>query len=148
MHELLNTQQYIELTTYYKVSKNKHGVVSIIIIKEEEYNKMKLDENLKDKAKSLRTKWKIPNWKVGNELMESSMYFSIQKNDMDVNWNRYRDSRFKASLVDWDIKDENGNPVPLTTETIDMLSQPVAFAILRQFDEATRITDEEDEKND
>jgi len=147
-NELFSAQQYIDLTTYYKVDKNKHGVSRITILKEEEYNQLKVDEKQKDKVKSLKTKWKMPNWKTGNDLLDASSYFSVQKNDMDVNWNKYRDARFKASLVDWDCKDKDGNPVPVTSETIDQLSQPVAIALLKQFDDETRISDEVDEKND
>jgi hypothetical protein len=146
--ELFSTQSYIELVTYYKVDKNKHGVVNLTIIKEEDYNKLRLDEKKKEKAKSLKTKWRVPNWRMGNELIEATSFFNIQKNDMDVNWNRYRDARFKASLIDWDAKDSAGNPLPVTAETIDMLPQTVAFALLKQFDDACKIEDETDEKND
>ena len=146
MNELFNNQ-YIELTTYYKVEKNKSGVVNLVVITEKEFNTAKLNEKLKDSVKSLRTKWKVPNWKTGNDIYQMSSFWNPQKNDMDVNWNKYRDLRFKQSLVDWDAKTESGDTIPCNSETIDMLSENMAVAILKQFDEATRPSKEDEEKN-
>jgi hypothetical protein len=147
MNELFSSQQYIEVDLYYKIEKTKSGQNFPIVITEEEYNKLRLDEKLKDKAKSLKTSWQMPTWKNANDLLHSATIYNYQKNDMDIDWNSYRDKRLKQYLVKWDAKDKDGQEIPCNEETINMLHQNIALALLKKYDEATQIDKETETKN-
>lgn len=147
MHELFGSQQNLEIELFYKIEKTKNGQVVPLVITEDEYNKLKVDDKQKDKAKSLRTQWRMPTWRAANELLEASTYWNHMKQENDINWNRYRDQRLKALLLSWDAKTPTGEDIPCNEETINMLHQNIALSLLNKYDEATRVTEEDEVKN-
>lgn len=146
-HELFGSQQNLEIDLYYKIEKLKNGQIIPIVIPEEEHNKMKADDALKDRAKSIRTKWRMPTWKAANDLLQASTMYNFHRQEMDIDWNKYRDQRLKALLLGWDCKTPEGQDIPCNDETINMLHQNIALALLNKYDEATRVSKDDAEKN-
>lgn len=147
MNELFGSQQCLDLELFYKVEKTKGGHAIPVVITEDEFNKAKADPQNKVNVKSIRTKWRLPTWKSANDLLQSATVFNYHLNSMDTDWNKFRDSRLKALLVGWDCKDKDGIDIPCSEDTINMLHQNIALALLKQYDDATTVDKETETKN-
>lgn len=147
MHELFGSQQLIEVDLFYKIERTKNGQTIPVVLSEEDYNKMKANEKQKDSAKSIRTYWKIPTWKAANDMIQAATVYNYHKQDSDVDWNKFRDQRLKTLLVKWDAKGSDGEEIPCNEETINMLHQSIAFALLSKYDDMTKLSKDAEEKN-
>ena len=145
--ELFGANNLIDVELFYIVEKNAHGVPRITILSDEDAFTMKADEKQKDKVKCIKSKWRLPTWQGSNELLKRSTVYNFQKQESEVDWTMYRDARLKTCLVEWDIKDSAGNPVPLTETTIDNLHANIAMAMLLKYDTTVSPGKEESIKN-
>lgn len=147
MNELFGSQNYIDVELFYKIEKTKNGQFFPVPISEDDFNKAKADEKAKDKVKSLRTKWLMPTWKAANDLLQAATIYNFHKEEQDVDWNVFRDKRLKTYLIEWDAKENDGSAIPCNEENINMLHQNIALALLKKYDESTRVSQDEEQKN-
>lgn len=147
MNDLFSSQQSIEIELYYKLEKTKNGQSVPVVIKEEEYTKLKADAETKDRVKVLRTFWNSPSWKQANDLLKSSTTWNHFSQTSEIDWNVFRDQRLKSLLLKWDAKAADGTEIPCNESSINMLHQNIALKLLEMYDEATRVSPEEETKN-
>ena len=91
----------------------------------------------------LTTTWKRLTWKDWNTIFSKCLKNVTgadgqSRNDLDVIL--YREMKLKFCLKDWDLKDDNGAKVQVSSEIIDMLAPEVATALLDNFETVTEAT--------
>lgn len=138
--------QYIDLTLYYTIKKNKYGVNTVNIVPEEEAHKLLADETKKATVKSISTKWVQQSWRAAQDLMSKSMLYDHTSGESKFNAMMYRDARIKTCLVDWNVKDEDGTPMSCNEQTISSLNWEVAQGLLNLYESAL-MPDEDKEQN-
>jgi hypothetical protein len=88
----------------------------------------------------LRTVWRRLTWAEHNSISSKCM-INIPSPDgqIRVNWDaiRFRDLKLKTCLKGWDLLDENGNKIPVTTTVIDNLAPEVAHQLVNDFEKVT-----------
>ena len=152
--------QKVEVKLYYKEIV-KNGYQKIIIVQDEGVDELlkAQEEKIKEKKddgekitdedkpiKVLSTYWKTLSWGEQNNITKQS---EVQSPDgvQSVDYFRFRDLRIKKCLVDWDILDDKGNKVPVSSQAIDMLPSDVVMALLLKYDLIVGIDEQETEKN-
>jgi hypothetical protein len=108
----------------------------------EEYEKNKDNPNLKE----LNTGWKVPTWADHNRMYTECLKYTTNESGISVtnlDFIRFRDMKLKTCLKMWDIKDEEGRPIPVTPVKIDLLPPEVANELLSGFEKITEITPQE-----
>ena len=113
---------------------------------EKELKEMDLKQEEKDKYKSLLVTMKLLTWGLYNDLQESAMVVNNDTGDRHFNLKTYKENRLKKLLVKWDAVNDSGSPVAINEGSIAHLAPDVAESILRAYDEASFLT-EEQEKN-
>lgn len=144
---LFGGRALVDVDLYYTVEKTASGAARVVVLEDDQAFKMLTSEDNKERVKKIGTKWRLLTWAVSNNLLEQSTKFDHLRNDEAINWTRYRDQRLKSSLVEWDCKDKDGNPIPLTEHAIDNLHANIAIALLTKYDEKIRLDKEEQAKN-
>jgi hypothetical protein len=94
----------------------------------------------------LNTVWRRLTWKEHNAIYAQSIRTIRGEEGMtyyQLDQVQYRDLKLKTCLKKWDAKDDLGNDVPLTVETIDNLEREVALALLNNFEKATEPSEQE-----
>ena len=90
---------------------------------------------------SLIIKMKELSWGMNNQLHEDALVGSGE----NQKWNHkiFKENKLVNLITEWDAKDKNGNEVPINAQAISNIAPPIAEAILRAYDEATIISEEE-----
>jgi len=146
LNEFFSVQHLIELDIHIKIERTKHGEAFPVSITDEEAKKLKANEKTALVVRTLHTKWQMPSWKAANDLLKAATFFNFHKQEMDTDWNKMRAERLNMMLVGWDAKDKDGNPIPTNSETIGQLHQNIALALLKAYDDATKISEEDEKK--
>jgi len=140
-----NKSNLINVKLFYR-EENISGYDKIFIISKDEVNKL-TEEEIKEKGiETLNTFWKSLSWQERNNINHES---EVRGEGMvlgQVDYNRWRDLRVKQCLREWDVKDEEGNPVPCNPDTINRIDAYVLDAILDEFEKITSIELEEEIK--
>lgn len=154
-------RRQIEIKLYYEERETESGYSKIIII-DDEIGKTRVkeqEENVKkkniagekvlpedEKTKVLTTYWQPLMWGEQQEITKQCEKYSPD-GMQDVDVFTFRDLRLKKCLIDWDIKDEKGMKVRLSTDNIDQLPTEIVFALMNKFDSLTRANEEDERKN-
>lgn len=96
-----------------------------------------------NKVNIVRTLWKTLTWADQNQITEQSSFYNEQEGMQDLNVWKYRDLRLKTCLVKWDLKDDDGNEIPLNPETINSLPSDVVIYLLNRYDEIISLGEDE-----
>ena len=110
-------------------------------------------EFLKDKAafernkdnpnlKEINTSWKPLGWKDHNEIYSKCLSHHTKEDGSvttNLNYIKFRDMKLKFCLKSWDLKDDDGRPVPVNASAIDRLNPQVATEILEGFEKVTEV---------
>lgn len=140
--------QTISIKLYYREVSTTAGFSKVVIEKDEKKAEQELKDQQKkieeqgiaiadnDKIYCLTTKWKVLTWQEQNQITEQSSYYNDIEGYQDVNVWRFRDLRLKQCLVDWDMKDEHNNNIPLDPSVVDQLPSDVVLYLLNQYDES------------
>jgi hypothetical protein len=88
----------------------------------------------------VNTKWTRLTWKEQNAIYSQCMKESIGT-DGKLKYSfdniKYRDLKLKKCLKEWDVKDDNGQYVPVDANVIDNLVPEVAQQLLDDFEKVT-----------
>ena len=101
------------------------------------------DKEVNFRVYVLKTQWKTLSWKEQNDITQQSTYYNQEASFNDLNIWKFRDLRIKYCLVSWDLKDDNGQPIPLNSDMLDQLSGDVVLALVSKYDDAISLSDEE-----
>lgn len=137
----------IDIDLFYVVEKSKNGSKIVRTISEDEAVKMKADPEKKDLVKTNRFNFTQLTWAANNALLQKATTYNFQKNESELDYVKLRDGRFKAILRGWDLKDAQGNALPLTEQAIDRLQPAVIFSLLEKYELAMAPDKEEISKN-
>jgi hypothetical protein len=66
-------------------------------------------------------RWAVPKWRQRIEMSESCKIYDPIKMEYSIDSMSWRDKWLKKSLVEWDLKNKDGTPVPLVDSNIDEL---------------------------
>jgi hypothetical protein len=135
----------IEIKLYYKEIQ-KDGFTGVVVLKDDIAENLLKDEEKKKEVKVLNTKWKFLTWGDQNKITKQSERFTPD-GIQDIDWFRYRDLRIKSCLQDWDVTDDKGNKIPVSSEIIDMLPPEIIVSLLDKYDNITRIDEIKESKN-
>lgn len=147
MADIFGDNELIDINVDYILEKNKNGTKYVIILNEKTLEAAKNDETKKDKIKTLKTKWRSLTWQTSNELINRANVYNHHTQQQEIDWNKYRDAKVKYCLVDWDEKNEIGEPVPCTEANINRVHSPIILYLLKKYDDMTSIPMEEQSKN-
>ena len=145
-------QQHFQLTTYFRVKKNKHGVQTVKIFKKDyidklfEQNKQQEDKFkvLKDKEINvMKTMWKPVSYR---QLSQASIKAAIPGNKQQINMTTYKQSVIKKTLIGWDLKDRDGNPRPVSPIIIQKLPPQIFYELYDRYIEYIDVDEEEEKK--
>lgn len=112
---------------------------------QKDIEKFVLDPN--DKVHILNTKWKEINWKEQNTVLENCRSTNQYSGLPEIDNLKFRDQRLKMCLKDWDLKDDNGNPVPCNPEVMEQLPFDVIYSLINNFDKIVNLDEEEEKKS-
>jgi len=140
-----NKPQLVHIQLFYR-EENKDGYDKIFIIPKEEVIKLTEEEREEKKIEVLNTHWKPMSWQERNNINHEAEVRTdgIITGQMDIY--RWRDLRVKRCLQEWDIKDEEGNPVPCNPDTINRIDAYILDAIIEEFDKVSSVEFEEEVK--
>lgn len=96
--------------------------------------------------RKIRTDWAPLNWRESNNIYSSCMKQTTLADgnpSIELDAIKFRDQKLKTCLKNWDIKDDNGQNVPLNAATIDTLASEVAQKLIDDFDRVTQVPEEE-----
>lgn len=149
------------IQTFYKIRKTPERN-RIIVLEEKDAKKTLSDENISKEEKEsiniLNTTWKPISWKEQNEILDRStsevditskrgnMTNSAGDTKLQLNPYKIQEYRIKTALVGWDLKDDNGNPIPYRPELIDKLPVEIVMDMYNKYEFNVNL-DEESEKN-
>lgn len=113
------------------------------VVKEEAVEKEEKIEEVNFKVYLLKTQWKILSWKQQTDITRESSYYNQQESFQDLDIWKFRDLRIKSCLISWDLKDDNGQPIPVRSDIIDQLPADVVLNLVSKYDSAVSLNDEE-----
>lgn len=139
---LIQNEELITLVLFFKTKVNKFGVRQYKIIDEEEAKGLLAKND--PSVDTLTTKWVIPTWQTNTSILRQSTFYNPADGANKIDWSKYQDNLFKTCMREWDILDEQGNVMPVTSETIGNLPSIIATELLQMYEKS--ITMEEDER--
>lgn len=148
--DVFTDQKTIDIVLHYvsyKVKKDGNYIPVLKVLEDEELLQYQNSDKFKTKIKTIKTTWSTVSWAINSEITKSSIKFNYQTNQNELDIPAFRDMRLKKLLLDWDLKDKNGNPVPKTNENISKLNSDLANALLNKYENITNISSEQLSKN-
>jgi hypothetical protein len=141
---LSSDSDLIVIELNYQVKANKHGQRQFKVLTDKEVAEFpELKEGEDSPFETLVTKWRPQTWQTNNSLLKNSMTYNNVSGNSELDWSSYQQNVFKYCLAEWDVTDDQGNPVPPTLENVGMLPSIIARALIQRYDEALMIDDEE-----
>jgi hypothetical protein len=140
--------QKVKIPLSYIEKTNAKGFVRVIVLEEKDALKKLEDPEKKKEIQILNTEWKTLNWKEQTEITKQATNHGAMPDGSDTyfDYYKYRDLRLKRCLINWDLKDETNNPVPVSSQNVDLLPPDVVATLINKFDEITSISPEEEKK--
>lgn len=164
------SKQFINITVYYIEETMPHGHTVFHFVRsskefenwktkgyhtEEEIRELLKPTDQKKPAQNvdsskiiekIMTTWKRLTWKDQNTIFSKCLR-TVPGLDgkpvTELDSISYRDQKLKTCLKKWDLRDENGQVSPVTTDTIDILLPEVAQELLNSFERVTEPTAQE-----
>ena len=97
----------------------------------------------------ISTRWKMLSWAEQNSIYSKCMKEDIGpdgKTNPRFDGISFRDLKLKTCLKSWDLKDETGRPIALTSVMIDNLDPDFAQELINTFEKVTEPEAEEDQE--
>jgi hypothetical protein len=135
----ITNNDVIDIKIYWKKVKNKY-----VALTESEITKKALDDSGMKKFNILSIKMVELSWGLYNQLQEDAL--DVEGENKRWNIKKFKENKLKKTIKEWDAKTDKGDPIPVNEKTILSLAPPIAETILRAYDDATFLS-EEDEKN-
>jgi len=141
---LSGNENLISIPIYYKSKVNKYGVRQFKILTDD-IGRMEI-ENKEGGVEVLNTKWKPQTWQMNNFLLKNSTAYDQASGTHQIDYVRYQDNVFMNCLVEWDMVDDKGQPIPVNPKMVGMLPSSIAQSLVRKYDASMQI-DEDELKN-
>jgi len=142
---LVEDEQLVTVTVYYRYKVNAHGVKQFKILEEEEGKELLAAGTAG--VDSLTTWWTVPSWKPNNDMLRQSTFYSPSEGVNKMDWSKYQENTFKNCLKKWDVQDKEGKIIPITAENIGKLPTLLGNAVLDKYDKCLVLEDDERKKS-
>jgi len=137
----------VSIPVYYTYADNKYGSKRLAILDDEKATKMMENEKEKSTLQVLNTQWKNLSWSEQNTMMKVCEKPNAPGELPSFDWSLFQDQRVKNCLKSWDMKTDDGKPIPVSSDNIDRLPNTIVRDLLDKFDAVTQIGDEETGKS-
>lgn len=104
--------------------------ISATVFYKESDKKIQVLDRKEDGCKSITIAFKFPDFATSQHLLQSSTIATDDGNMVDLLKLRYNILHLLA--VDWDVKDDKGNPVKISSETINRLHPAIASDMINK----------------
>lgn len=94
----------------------------------------------------LNTKWKEISWDDQNNILRNSVVKDQVTNKDELDNISYNDTLLKQALVEWDLKDDNGQPIPCNSETIGRLPYSILRNLMSKYEKIVFLGEDEEKK--
>ena len=112
-----------------------------------EFEKLKLKDDKKAKFSEVNIKMAPLTFSLQNQLQEEAMVDdNTGSGDRRFNYKLFKENKLIKLIKEWDATGKEKKPVPVSKSSIEHLAPSIAETILRGYDEASTVTEEE-EKN-
>lgn len=143
----------INISIHYQIGKTKNGSKKIVVLSDEDAEKILEKERaakeegkeFMPKVETFNTKWRPAVWQDQNRFVEAAQRINQQTQQVEINWNKYRDLRIKALLVDWDLEHQ-GQKIPVSGDMIDKLPPEIVLGMYNKYEEEITYSPEDEEK--
>ena len=139
MSLLIRNDQLINIVFHYLEVSNQHVSRFQFIQSKEEFEKHKNDPNFKE----LNTSWQIMTWAEHNKVYSQCIQYTTNEEGIqlsNLDFIKFRDLKLKTCLKNWDLKDDTGRLVNITSSVIDQLHPQVADELLAGFERMTEVS--------
>jgi len=96
--------------------------------------------------REIHSSWRRMTWAETNQVWSQCLKQIAGKDGapkVDFDGIKYRELKLKKCLKGWNVRDDSGNPIPLTPESIDNLIPEAARELLDNFEKVTETTEKE-----
>jgi len=136
--------KFVSIPVYYRYKDSSYGNVKFQVLSLEEGQKA-VQSNEKN-IEVLNTKWKPRSWQVNNLIIQNSQTYNPQTGAEELDIIKYQDNLIKQCMISWDLKDEEGNDVPITPDNIDDLPLEIVRYLVSTYDRSNIMSSEERKK--
>ena len=171
---LLNSQ-LIDIQAFYVLKTFKNGYIKVKVLNEKEieiiqkHNKaMKEEFDNKEQEKKakddkyetqeyktpekydiqvINTKWKEISWDDQNNILRNSVRKDEMTRQDELDNISYNDTLLKQALVEWDLKDDNGQPIPCNPQTIGQLPYALLRNLMNKYEKIVFLGEDEEKKS-
>jgi len=136
MSLIIDDKKFINLKFHYIEQPGAYVSKFKFIRNQEEFEKYKEDPNLKE----LNTSWKVLSWAEHNDIYSQCIQYKTSEEGIslqNLDFIKFRDMKLKMCLKNWDLKDDAGQSVTISSKVIDRLNPQVANELLNGFDRVT-----------
>jgi len=141
-----NETNLINVIIYYTIFEDDYGK-RVIVVPEEKAKELLKNEEKKKKILILSTKWKQLNWQEHNTTMNQNVNISDPiTGQVQFDVYKFRDNKIKAGLKEWNLKDDDNNPIPVTSEKIDQLPADIVGELISEYEKITEWSKKDMEK--
>jgi hypothetical protein len=144
MSMFIKDSDCVEVKIYYKQNGYKFLALTEKDIAERIKEKKLTGAQLKEDFEILTVQMSILSWGAYNELQDRASKLTAQ-GERYFDYKAYKEERLKTLVKSWSAKDDEGNPVPVTQDTVMELVPSIGDAIVKGYDEAS-FYDEDAEK--
>ena len=127
----------INIIIYYTIFEDQYGK-RVVVVPEKKAKELLKNEEKKKKTSVLSTKWKQLNWQEQNKIMSQNTNITDPlTGQVQFDVYKFRDNRVKTCLKEWNLRDDNNNPIPITPEKIDQLPADIVGELLTEYEKVT-----------
>jgi hypothetical protein len=141
----------IDVKIYYRevfskeFNTTRYNIIEDSVAEEELKNfeeKKKADPNLKSDIQIINVKFRNFTWKDELDVNEKSLTYNDISGNKEINYIKFKDTMLKRGLAFWDITDEEGNKVPVSSQAIDDLPSEIAYELLKKYEKYVYLKDD------
>jgi len=144
-HIFSNAKKHIEIKIFYRVIQ-RYSNESIKIITEERYKTLLENEKEKDSVYCISTLWKNMSWAEYNKLMKECTSEDKLTGNLKIDQIGFIDKKFRTCLSDWDVVDDTGKKIPITSEILDSLDADIVDEMVNKYSKSVSVGKESMEK--
>ena len=100
----------------------------------------------KIEIKVINSKWKLINWKEDQEITKRCIIKDDYNATETIDYIGLRDLRMKSCLLEWDIVNDEGQPVPCKPENVDKLHGDIVMSLYQRYMDYTSLESEDEKK--
>ena len=108
-----------------------------------EIEKKKINEITKKSLSEVRVKMKELTWGLHNGIQETSYGEEKEDGSRQFSYAKFKEGKLNNLIVEWDVKNSEGEVVEINPENISRLPYAVAEAMLRAYDEESLLGEKE-----